>query len=488
MRKSSQIFILLIIGFATTVKASHTTIKGQAKSFKGKELIIYTYYDYISTKKNQINFITIKENGDYNIELDIKETKKIFLKIEDKTTSFFVNPGEVYNINLNYSEDLNIGRIYDKQLSLIFNFPVPTELNQQIRTFNENFDKFFEDNRVLLEKRNHSIEPKLKAFKIKMLKEAENSDSKFVQNYIEYSIASTQNSLDVSYKTSDSKNSQNTKANIYIEYLDKKPILYNNPEYVDFFKTFFKGELKNLSLKVEGFDISKAINDKSSYAALSLALSKEKYPFLFNEEFRDLFMLNGLLEISRDKYFTKENIITILNEIKATSKYPEHKIISSNIIDYITRTKFGIGSIAPNFQLKNKDNELISLNSFKGKPIYINFWTSWSIPSQKEMKIMQVLYKKYKTKINFISICSDNDFNKMTNFLAKNEDYDWTFLHIGSDKTILSNYSVVTFPTYILVDDNLKVVKFPAGRPGGTAERANEDNIEKDIYEITNSH
>ena len=469
--------------FASTLSASNTVIKGKS-TFKGNELVLYTYSDYISTKKMQIGFTTIKQNGTYNFEFDVKEIKRVFLKIEDKTTSFYVKPGEVYNINLSYNKDLNQGRVYDKQLSLIFNFPVPTELNQQIGKFNQKFDRFLEENRVLFEKRNHSIEPKLKSFRLKMLKESEKSDSKFVKDFIKYSIASTQNSLDVSYKKADAINSQNVKANLYLEYLDNKPILYHNPEYIGFFKAFFKGEFKKLSLKVKGFDISKAINDQSSYLGLSKALGR--YPFLVDDEFKNLFMLNGLLEISKGKYFKKENIIKILNEIKSNSKYPQHRVIASNIIDRITTKKFGIGSDAPNFKLKNKDKELISLNNFKGKPIYINFWTNWSIPSQKEMKIMQVLHKKYKNKIHFISICADNDFSKMSLFLADNSDYKWTFLHGGNDKDVLSKYRVSTFPIYVLIDEDLKIIKYPAGRPGGTAERATEDNIEKDFYELIN--
>ena len=484
MKKVNQILVILFLFLVSTLSASKTVIKGKTEMFKGKELVLYTYSDYISTKKTQIGFTTINNNGVYSFEFDLTKTGKVFLKIEDKSASFYVKPGEVYNINISYNKALNKTRVYDKQLSLLFNFPVPTELNQQIKNFNEKFDHFFEGNRALLEKRDHSIEPKLKSFKIKMLKESEKSNSTFVKSYILYSIASIQNSLDVSYKITDSKDNQNTRANIYLDYLHEKPIYYNNPEYLLFFKDFFKGELKNLALD-EGFDISKAINEKSSYAALSKALSKEKYPFLFNDEFMNLFMLNGLLEIHKDKYFVKENIISILTEIKSKSKYPEHKIIASNIIDRITFKKFGAGSMAPKFELKNKDDNNISLTSFKGKPIYINFWASWSIPSQKEMKIMQGLHKKYKNKIQFISICTDNDFNKMTNFLSKNPGYKWPFLHIGENKKILENYGVVTFPTYILLGADLKVVKAPAGRPGGTAERATENNIEKEFYELT---
>jgi thiol-disulfide isomerase/thioredoxin len=484
LRKISLLIILVFLFLTPSLIASTTIVKGNASQFKGKELELFTYSDYISLKKKDIGFTTIKENGAYNFNFEASEVKKVYVKIEDKITSFFVQPGEVYNLNISYSDEINKGRIYDKQLSLNFSFPVPTELNQQIGKFNQKFDAFIAENRALFEKRDHSIEVKLKAFQLKMLKEFESPKTNFITNYINYSIASTQSSLDVSYKKTDIKKGNNIKANLYLAYLDKKPILYSNPEYISFFKTFFKGEFKTLSLKVEGFDISKAINDKASYPELMLALNK--YPFLENEEFRNLFMLNGLLEVSAGKYFTKANIINILSEVKANSKYPKHKVMAANIIDRITKKKFGVGSIAPGFELKNKDDEAISLNSFKGKPIYINFWTNWSIPSQKEMKIMQVLYKKYKGKIEFISICADNDFSKMTTFLSKNEGFNWPFLHVGKDKSILSNYSVATFPTYVLIDDNLKVVKFPAGRPGGTAERATEANIDKEIYELIN--
>jgi thiol-disulfide isomerase/thioredoxin len=479
-----QTLIILFILSASTITASTTIVKGNSKGFKGKELVLYTYSDFISSKKEQIGFTTITENGTFNFEFDSKATKKVFVKIEDKSTSFYIKPGEVYNINLSYSEEFNKGRIYDKELSLNFNFPVPTELNQQISKFNGKFDDFFEDNSLFFKKRDHSIDPKLKSFKTKMLKESEGSNSNFVRNYINYSIALTQSSLDVSYKKSDAKDNQNLKANLYLEYIHEKPVLYYNPEYTSFFKAFFRGEFKDLSLKIEGYPISNAINDKASYSALSDAL--QKFSFLNqNDELKNYFMLNGLLEVSRDKYFTKDNIIKILNEVISTSKYPEHKIIAANIIEKITIKKFGLGSNAPLFTLIDNNKNEISLSQFEGKPVYINFWANWSIPSQKEMKIMALLHKKYKNKIHFVSVCADNDFEKMSKFLAKNPSYNWTFLHLGNDKKTLANYNVVTFPTYILVDGNQKIYKAPAGRPGGTAERATEDNIERDFFDLT---
>jgi peroxiredoxin len=483
--KFAHLFILALL-ITSNIFASNTVIKGKVKSFNGQEITVYTYSDYITQNQKKIGFTNIKSDGTFNFQFDTKNVIKVIIKIEDKTTWFFTQPGKVYNINLSYDEKLNKGRIYDKLLSLKFNFPAPNELNQQIKKFNINYDNFIEENTILFKKRDRSVEPKIKAFKQKMLKSFENSQTQFINDYITYSVASMQNAIDVSYNIYTSgKNSEDTKANLYLEYLNNKKVLYYNPEYMTFFKDFFKGEFKKLTLqKTEGIDISKSINDNPSYSQLSATLGK--YPFLTNDEFKNLFLLNGLKEIYGGKYFNKKNILKILNNIQQTSKYPEHKIIAGNIIKRLTLKELNKGSKAPIFTLKNAEGDLVNMNKFKGKHIYLTFWTTWSIPALKEMKIMQVLHKKYKGKIQFVSICADNEYSKMTDFLKENPNYKWTFLHIGEDKHLTQKYKVRTFPTYFLIDKNGLIVKAPAGRPGGTAERATEDNIERDFYDLIN--
>ena len=481
MNLKYTVIIFLLCSFS--VFSSKTVIKGGAKSFAGKEISFSVYADYISNEKKSIGYTTIKENGSYTFEFESEKIEKVILKIEDKTTWFFTEPGKVYNVSLSYDPAVNKQRIYDKKLSLYFNFPAPNELNQQIKKFNDSFDQFIEDNTILLKKRDNSIAPKLKEFKSKTLKEVTNLNSSFIKNYIKYSIANTEKALDVSYTASIAKKVKNIKGNLYIEYLDNQPILYNNPEYMTFFKNFFKGELKDLSLNVKGMDITKAINETNSLAALNTSLNK--YPFLQNKEFKSLFLISGLQSINNDDYYKKSNVITILKEVESSTKYQQQKVIASNIIKKITAKKFGSGSKAPGFELKNQKGELISLDQFKGKPVYINFWTTWSIPSQKEMKIMQSIHKEYKNKIHFISICADNEYEKMVKFLSKNEGYDWNFLSIENNNKLIESYNIRTFPTYVLLDNRLIVYQFPAARPGGTAERATELNIEKIFYDMT---
>ena len=210
--KYTQLLVLFLFLFTTQLKASIIIIKGNASKFKGKELTIYTYSDYISNQKTQIGFTTIQKNGSYSFKFEAENIKKVFFNIEDKSAWFFVQPGKVYNVNLDYNEEFNKGRIYDKELSIIFNFPVPNELNQKVIKFNQKFDLFIENNEVLFEKRDRSIEPKLKEFKIQTLEEAKSSKAEFITDYIRYSLTLTQLVIDVSNRSHDAKKDRTNRA------------------------------------------------------------------------------------------------------------------------------------------------------------------------------------------------------------------------------------------------------------------------------------
>lgn len=475
------ILLILLVVFYLNSFALDVVIKGKASGFAGKEITIYTFKEYITNTKTKVGFTNIDANNNFSFEFNIDNIQEIALVIEDKTAKMIAAPGNVYNIKLNYDPELNKGRIYDKVLSLNFSFPAPTEINQQIISFNKEYDTFFEENYELFVRRDRVVEPKIKAFKQQILKPNKNY-TPFVKNYITYAIGTLENSMDVSYKKSTvGKNSENTKAKIYLNYLHNKPILYHNKEYFNLFTNFFEGELKELTLEVKGLPIIRVINDKPSYITLSKELSK--YPFLEKKEFRDLFMIFGLNELTSDKYFNQNNILTILEELATTTNNSNTKLIAENVISNITKKPLAKGSIAPAFTLKDSKNNDVSLSNFKGKHIYINFWTSWSLPSLKEMKIMAMLHKKYGEKVKFISICADNDISQLKQVLNKNSNYSWTFLHVGNSK-IIEKYQVKTFPTYVLLDKELKVVQFPAARPGGKAERNTEFDLEKYFYNL----
>src|SRR5512145_204952 len=56
---------------------------------------------------------------------------------------------------------------------------------------------------------------------------------------------------------------------------------------------------------------------------------------------------------------------------------------------------------APDFTLLDTDGQQVSLQHFRGKVVFLNFWATWCIPCREEMPAMEQLYQEFKDK-NFV--------------------------------------------------------------------------------------
>lgn len=73
-----------------------------------------------------------------------------------------------------------------------------------------------------------------------------------------------------------------------------------------------------------------------------------------------------------------------------------------------------------NWRLKDANWNYINFKKSKGKVVFINFWTSWHLPSRAQFKEIEQLYEKYNGQIEFYLI-TDEEKEPVQEFLAKNE-------------------------------------------------------------------
>jgi thiol-disulfide isomerase/thioredoxin len=70
------------------------------------------------------------------------------------------------------------------------------------------------------------------------------------------------------------------------------------------------------------------------------------------------------------------------------------------------------------WQLVDASGKSVTLEEYKGKIIFINFWATWCPPCIAEMPSMQKLYADYQDKIVFLFVTTDS-FERANTFLVK---------------------------------------------------------------------
>jgi thiol-disulfide isomerase/thioredoxin len=127
---------------------------------------------------------------------------------------------------------------------------------------------------------------------------------------------------------------------------------------------------------------------------------------------------------------------------------------------------FGISSMAgdpiPSLKFKASDGSTKSIESFRGKPVLIDFWATWCVPCTASMPELAEIYKQAKSKgLVLISVDQDEEAGKAAEFLASHG-YDWQNFHDG-DGAIAKLLPSAGIPHMVLVDANGTVAYDTAG-------------------------
>jgi len=87
------------------------------------------------------------------------------------------------------------------------------------------------------------------------------------------------------------------------------------------------------------------------------------------------------------------------------------------------------GKTAPSLKFGAADGKVVSLDSFRGKPVLLNVWATWCAPCVKELPQLAQLRKDAGDRsLVFISVDEDEDAKTAADFLAK-RGYDWANFH-----------------------------------------------------------
>lgn len=127
------------------------------------------------------------------------------------------------------------------------------------------------------------------------------------------------------------------------------------------------------------------------------------------------------------------------------------------------------GTDSPKFNYENHKGGLTSLESLKGKYVYVDVWATWCGPCRQEIPYLQKTEEKYHGKnIEFVSISVDvmKDHDKWAKFVT---DKNLGGIQLLADKDwksdFVQGYKINGIPRFILISPEGKIVNADAPRP-----------------------
>lgn len=98
--------------------------------------------------------------------------------------------------------------------------------------------------------------------------------------------------------------------------------------------------------------------------------------------------------------FKEVDSVMMLTYPEADAVKSLHQLMNNISEEYLKKIELekrvGIGALAPDFTLNDFNNKPVSLSSFRGKYLILNFWASWSEPSREFNRTLIGIYYRYR--------------------------------------------------------------------------------------------
>jgi peroxiredoxin len=128
--------------------------------------------------------------------------------------------------------------------------------------------------------------------------------------------------------------------------------------------------------------------------------------------------------------------------------------------DYANEGKEWLNKPVPQISLPDTSGKIISVNSFKGKWLLMDFWASWCGPCRQENPNVVAAYKQFKSKnFSILGVSLDKEKGPWLKAIQKD---GLTWNHVSDlkywDSQAVKTYNLSAIPFNMLVDPDGKVV------------------------------
>jgi thiol-disulfide isomerase/thioredoxin len=177
---------------------------------------------------------------------------------------------------------------------------------------------------------------------------------------------------------------------------------------------------------------------------------------------------------NRSSFLSLDGLTMILSNSAELPLYDTVKSLFNNLNKNIQNSATGrkfklmlvnkknseVGSVAPDFKVRDIDNKEISLSDFRNKKfVLLDFWASWCKPCREDMPIMKKIYKVYREKdLEIIGISKDDNLSLWKKAIIQDSIGIWRHISVplniqSIDSSAITNkYFVYGIPVKILIN------------------------------------
>ena len=444
--------IFIYMGTFSISLSQNVILFGNAPSYANSEIVINRYTDLITKTEEEIGKCLVDDKGDFKISLDLDRITFVFSHLGIYKAFLYAEPNKTYEIILpektdKTPEDELNPYFIESRIQLGIANVKEEELNFIIRMFNDSYTPYY--NKHIINFINKEDFSELNSDIERIEKPFVNSNNSFFNNYRKYRYGLLKH---LAY--------QQKARSVSDEYFRQQPVLFYNPAYMELFNQVYDKYFVFFGRTSKGEKIYNDINTVKSYFELRNTLANDDV--FSNDTVIELAILKGVYDEFYSDNFSRSGLLSILDTLISNTKIQQHRLLGEVIKTKITRLLSG--HYPPTFALYDSDSNLVSINDFRGKYVYLNFCTAQSYTCLSEFELLKGIYERHKEKLEIVTISVDPLQSIDENFL-KSKNWNWKFLFYGNQPQIIVEYDIRAYPTYYLIGPDGKLIYSPSPSP-----------------------
>ena len=446
MPKIALFFFLLLSN--NLLIAQTALVSGKVSQAESDSLFIGVNPNPLSAQEAQSKS-RINAQGEFSMAVPVQKATTADLVYEDETITLFLQPGDALDVRFNAANFLKSLKFKGQganENNFLVNFYLKFDENEDYQVLPENIalhEKAFIE---FLDLRKKDQSAFLERYTAKF--PVSDVFKNYILSEIEYAWANDRLTFaDLRLKV---KGSTITLSPTYYHFLNQVKV--NNPEsiqspvYFTFLKNYLRFQAVSQNHRSTDPDFLQAVFNQA----------KEK----LTGEMRNLLLAHTLFESI--KYGSIQYTTRMFNEFESLNT--DKDLNSFLAVQYDINKEFAMGSPAPNFKLKSATGKEVALSSFRGKVVYLNFWSSKCPLCQLDLPYARELEKEMADKnVVFVNIGVDDE--ELWQYAVKNRKLTGIQLFDENKDALLQQYKVPSLPAYYLIDTDGTFIQTKAKRP-----------------------